>query len=544
VIIYTFIILIPLILAFYRLISVTGFNPLNWFNSLENNYISQNILQFTIVQAFFSTILTLLIGIPIAWMLGRYKWPAESLIRTLLTLPFVIPAIIAAMGILTIIGPHGLNIRANENTWWWSLIISHAWFNMALIIRFCEPVLSTLDPHLEEQLRLLPNGRTRYSRFRNLWLPLLTPSILAAACMTFVFSFTSFALVRWITIGNESLESMMATISSSAGIKGYMEFTSEMVLGASIIQFSILLISLWITSLIQRNRQAKLPQGNIKYVRKSKPFGWLIIIPAIIFALLPLISVFLGSFRIREPEENRIVFRWGLEGWEEAWNGSYSFPPLNDALMNSIGYAIITLCISLPLGYSLASTINNLNKKHKKLSQLLDIFTMLPFALSAAMIGLGVLLGIIKLDLNLTNKFWALPVLAHVMLTTPFVVRIMLPALRALDPIYFENAEVLGIKEWDRFFKIKLPMLKGSIIISIIFTLAMSLGEFGASFIVARNSDWVTLPVLIDAWRSKPMKDPFSGPASNAVATVLMGLTIFLFMFAEKFRTNKDGGMF
>ena len=72
----------------------------------------------------------------------------------------------------------------------------------------------------------------------------------------------------------------------------------------------------------------------------------------------------------------------------------------------------------------------------------------------------------------------------------------------------------------------------------------MSLGEFGASFIVARNSDWTTLPILIDSWRAKPMKDPFTAPASNAVATVLMLITMVLFIFAERFRTNRDGGMF
>ena len=168
--------------------------------SLSENYISQNVLEFTLVQAVSSTLLTIIISLPIAWSLGRHRWPFESLIRTVLTLPFVIPSIIAAMGILTIVGPYGLDIRTNENTWWWTLIISHAWFNMALIIRFCEPLLSKLDPALEEQLRLLPHGRTRASRLKNLWVPLLLPSVVAAACMTFVFSFTSFALVRWITV--------------------------------------------------------------------------------------------------------------------------------------------------------------------------------------------------------------------------------------------------------------------------------------------------------------------------------------------------------
>tara|TARA_B100000575_G_scaffold26075_1_gene17616 strand:- start:15501 stop:17120 length:1620 start_codon:yes stop_codon:yes gene_type:complete len=537
-------ILVPICLATQRLILVTGTNPYDWTKSLSENYISQNVLEFTLLQSFSSTILTLIISIPIAWTLGRHRWPFESLIRTVLTLPFVIPSIIAAMGILTLVGSHGLDLRTNEGTWWWTLIISHAWFNMALIIRFCEPLLSKLDPDLEEQLRLLPHGRTRASRIKNLWAPLLLPSIVAAACMTFVFSFTSFALVRWITVRDNTLESMMAEVSSSAGIQGYMEPTSDIVMGASLIQFTILLASLWLTSVIQRDRKAILPQARPEHVRKPNSRGWLVILPALIFAVLPLISVVIGSFRIRELGESGGGFRWGTDGWNQAYHGSFSFAPMSEAILNSLGYAAITILVALPLGYALASTINDLEKRRPNLARLLDVFTMLPFALSAAMVGLGVLLGIIKLDVSSAYQFWALPSLAHIMLTTPFVVRIMLPALRSLDNSYDENARVLGMDEFSRFIKIKIPLLKGSIIISSIFVIAMSLGEFGASFIVAKNSDWTTMPLLIDAWRAKPMKDPLSAPASNAVATVLMVITMGLFMFAERFRNNRDGGMF
>ena len=544
VLLYSMLILVPICLATQRLILVTGTNPYDWTKSLSENYISQNVLEFTLLQSVSSTILTLIISIPIAWTLGRHRWPFESLIRTVLTLPFVIPSIIAAMGILTLVGSHGLDLRTNEGTWWWTLIISHAWFNMALIIRFCEPLLSKLDPDLEEQLRLLPHGRTRASRIKNLWAPLLLPSIVAAACMTFVFSFTSFALVRWITVRDNTLESMMAEVSSSAGIQGYMEPTSDIVMGASLIQFTILLASLWLTSVIQRDKKAILPQARPEHVRKPNSRGWLVILPALIFAVLPLISVVIGSFRIRDLGESGGGFRWGTDGWNQAYHGSFSFAPMSEAILNSLGYAAITILVALPLGYALASTINDLEKRRPNLARLLDVFTMLPFALSAAMVGLGVLLGIIKLDVSSAYQFWALPSLAHIMLTTPFVVRIMLPALRSLDNSYDENARVLGMDEFSRFIKIKIPLLKGSIIISSIFVTAMSLGEFGASFIVAKNSDWTTMPLLIDAWRAKPMKDPLSAPASNAVATVLMVITMGLFMFAERFRNNRDGGMF
>ena len=544
VFLYTSITIIPIFFALDRLILVSGFNPIHWVQALDKNYVSQNTVGFTFVQSFFSTILTIMLGFPIAWVLGRYSWPFKSFLRSILTLPFVIPAIIAAMGFLTITGPYGLDIRTNESTWWFTLILSHAWFNIALIIRFCEPVLSTLNPNLEEQLLLLPNGVTFYSRLKTLWIPILTPAIAASSCMTFVFSFTSFALVKWITVRDKTLESTMAEVSSSAGIQGYMESSSDIVLGASLIQFLVLLTSLWLMSVLQRNSRSKWQQANEK-VAQSKNFkGWFILVPALFFVILPLISVIIGSLRVRDVNENSSSFKWSTEGWSEAFQGSYSFPPLSEALFNSLIYSCGTLIIAVPLGYALASTIHNLEEKNISLSKILEMYTMLPFALSAAMIGLGVMLGIIKLNPSAAYDFRFLPALAHIIITVPFVVRIILPALRSFDLSYDDNAKVLGINSFHRFLKIKLPLMRGSILVATVFTLAMSLGEFGASFIVARNSEWVTIPLLIDSLRGKPMKDPLTVPASNAVATVLMVITMILFLIVERFRNKNDRGMF
>ena len=65
VFIYSAITIIPIVFAIDRLILVSGFNPILWIQSLDQNYVSQNSIAFTFVQAFFSTILTVLIGSPI-----------------------------------------------------------------------------------------------------------------------------------------------------------------------------------------------------------------------------------------------------------------------------------------------------------------------------------------------------------------------------------------------------------------------------------------------------------------------------------------------
>tara|TARA_B100000609_G_C17220621_1_gene439765 strand:+ start:3497 stop:5161 length:1665 start_codon:yes stop_codon:yes gene_type:complete len=541
---YTILVIVPLWLAIDRLIWIAGFDIVNWIQSLERNFVSQGAFEFTLIQATISTIATLVIGIPIAWQLGRYKWPHDYLIRSILTMPFVMPSIVAAMGFLHLISESGLDIRSNKDTWFATLIIAHAWFNLSLVIRFCEPVLSTLDPKMEEQMLLLPAGRTKIGRIRNLWIPLLTPSIAAAACMTFVFSFTSFALVKWITLGENTLESMMASIGSSAGINGYMISKNEIILGSSLIQFTILLLSLWIMSALQHKRQSRLPKASESIVKMKNKSGWFIVVPAIIFAITPLITLIISSFRIRESGPDSTTYSWSTAGWEYAFTSTSSLPSAWDALFNSVGYALTALAIALPLGWMLAQYICDLEKVRPRLARFFDLFTMLPFAVSSVMIGLGVMLGMIRIDAEFFYSLWLTPAIAHVMITTPFVVRIILPALRSIDPIYDECARTLGISKFKRFFKIKVPMLRGSILIATIFTLAMSMGEFGASWVVTRNSDWTTLPIMIDSLRSIPYNNSLTAPAANAVASVLMLIALILFISTEKFRPRRDGGMF
>ena len=75
-----------------------------------------------------------------------------------------------------------------------------------------------------------------------------------------------------------------------------------------------------------------------------------------------------------------------------------------------------------------------------------------PLALSGVMVGLGVLLGILKVWPALFS-WYGLPILPHAMLTTPFVVRILLPAMREIDSDYEEAGKILGYNQYQRFFR-------------------------------------------------------------------------------------------
>ena len=233
-------------------------------------------LKFTILEASISTLFTLLIGLPIAWYLGRYKWKNIRVIRALISVPFVTPSIVVAMGFLMLIDPGGLldsigiDLRletgfigdlANYTGWinpghFIALIAAHVWFNLSLVMRFIEPTLSTMNRSWEEQIRFLPAGKTTFGRFRNLWLPILGPAALCSACLCFIFSFSSFALIKWLTPNQDNLETLMAKSGGSAGIYGYRIDTSEVVLATSIVQLLILSLAIILTAQIQKKHSS------------------------------------------------------------------------------------------------------------------------------------------------------------------------------------------------------------------------------------------------------------------------------------------------
>lgn len=564
VVIFLSMILLPLFLALDRLIFVTGTNPLQAMLQIGDHPLGSEAIAFTFIQASLSAILTLAIGLPIAWWLGRYKWKRIGVIRAALTLPFVTPTVVAAMGFLALIKDGGvldsigIDLRNDsgivgelsatlgiENTGHIiALLIAHAWFNLALVIRFVEPKVSTLPPRYEDAFRMLPAGTSPIQRITQFWWPMLRTSIMSAFVFTFIFSFTSFALVRWLAPDLWTLESLMATEGGAAGIPGYRVDVSRFVLGAATLQGIVLLIALGLAGRWQQRQSNEIELVSEEHSRTN--FGTPGLLPrlgvllATIFALAPLIVMILSSFRIRDRTSES--YRWSLDAWDAAFNGDLTYASVPEALFNSVFYAVGCLIVSCLLGFFVAQAIHSLEQQNRpRLAQAIDLLSMLPLALSGVMVGLGVLLGILKLWPALFS-FYALPILPHAMLTTPFVVRILLPAMREIDSDYEEAGMILGYNPVERFLRIKIPLLQPHLIVAAALSMAFSLGEFGASWILLRSGAWDTLPVLVDQLMSRPKYFELVEPIAMATATVLMCMTFLLFVIAERFRSHQGGG--
>ena len=552
--------LFPITLALLRLWAVTGITPLGALTTVHEQPGAVEAFQFSLLEAAASTGITVAIGLPLAWAFGRYQWRNIRLKRALLFLPFVTPPVVAAVGFLALISPGGFlynlgfDLRGETGFIGWlssvtgwshpghfiALVGAHVWFNLSLMIRFVEPVVAQLDSTWEEQLALLPSGQTRRERIQHLWWPVLGPATLVAATYTFFFSFTSFALVKWLAPSSNTLESMLGEMGGTAGIAGYQVETSLAVLSIATFQMLLMLVMLILAGRFERQHSQVLSMHHeTKNRERHGPASrrWTFFVNGILVLLLaPLISVVIASFQVRTIGPSGATSQWTIEGWKRAWSGDFSTVPLLDALTNSLSYAVLALFVALPLGYAVATSLVTLRERgHRRLAGVVDSLCMLPLSMSAVMVGLGMVAGILRWFPEMFT-FPYLPVIPHVMLVLPFVLRLMVPAIERIDPIYAEQASLLPMRPLAFWWHSRGSFLVVPATMAASLCLAFSMGEFGATFLVVRVGSWDSLSILVDQVASRPKFDPYVFPTAMALATILMLVTLLVLSINERAR--------
>ena len=147
---------------------------------------------------------------------------------------------------------------------------------------------------------------------------------------------------------------------------------------------------------------------------------------------------------------------------------------------------------------------------------------MLPLGASAAMLGFGFLLAFDDPPLDLRSSALIVPI-AQALVAIPFVVRSLVPALRAVEARLGEAAAVLGASPWQVRREIDLPLLARPLAVAAGLAFAVALGEFGATVFVAR-ADWPTVPVAIFRFLGRPGADNV-GTAMALSVTLMIVVT-------------------
>ena len=157
---------------------------------------------FTLGQAAASTALTLLVGLPGAWLVARYRFAGKTLFRALTAIPFVLPTLVVAAAFDALLGARGWINAALESAGMpplrftrtlGAILVAHVFYNTSIVLRLVGDYWSRIDRRLWDAARTLGAGAAQ--RWLRVSLPLLAAPVAAAAVLVFIFCFTSFGVI-------------------------------------------------------------------------------------------------------------------------------------------------------------------------------------------------------------------------------------------------------------------------------------------------------------------------------------------------------------
>jgi thiamine transport system permease protein len=506
-------------------------------------------LIFTFYQASLSTILTLVLGLPAAFMFARYDFPGKSLLRALTAIPFMLPTVVVAAGFNSLLGPRGwINLGLMDLFQLKSapisivgtlgvILLAHVFYNTTIVIRLVGNALSHLDPSLEQAARTL--GADPHRVLTHLTLPLLRPSILAASVLVFIFDFTSFGVI--LLLGGPGFSTLEVEIYTQA----IQIFNLPLAGLLSLIQLlCTLAFSILYSRIVGRGAATGAPRAAKTNLRKAHTFrqrlflvGMVLLLLALF--LLPLISLpFRSLTRLEADRGERGQVQYGVT-WDyytelfiNQRDSIFYVPPFK-AIGNSLGYAALTVVLSLMLGFSVASALAH----PRRLERLLDPFLMLPLGASAVTLGLGFIITFNKPPLALVTSPLLVP-LGHTLIALPFVIRSLQPALASIPDRLRQAAASLGASPRRVWFAVDWPIVARATLSAAVFAFTISLGEFGATSLVVRP-EYPTMPIAIARFLSQPGGMNYG--QAMAMATVLMMICGFGILLIERLRLPGAG---
>jgi thiamine transport system permease protein len=531
-----------LLFYFYPLASILGLSltldgrlDLSALEKLIQTPYYLRTLWFTIWQALVSTLLTVGLALPGAYIFARYTFPGKSLVQALTTVPFVLPTIVVALAFSALLGPRGL-----VNTTLMSLLrldhppldlqhtlaiilLAHVFYNYTLVVRIVSTHWANLDPRLPEAARML--GASRWRAFREVTLPLLAPAIGAAALLVFIFCFTSFGVI--LVLGGPRFATLEVAIYRQT--INYFNLPLAAMLSIFQIVFTFALMTVYArlqahTSLPQELRSRRSTQRRPQTRRER------LLVGANVGLMLALLVTPLGALVARSfAAERGLTLDFYRALFYNPRQSAFYVPP-GAAAFNSLIFALVTMALAVILGLMAVSALNDRRR-------LLDSIFMLPLGTSAVTLGLGYIVALNEPPLDLRASP-VLVVLAHTLVALPFVVRSVLPALQSIDPRLREAAALLGAPPWRVWREVDLPIVARATLVGAVFAFTISMGEFGATSLIARP-ERPTLPVAIYRYLGRP--GALNYGQAMAMATVLMLICTAGFLAIERFRVGDVG---
>ncbi len=424
-------------------------------------------IRFTLSQAAVSAVISVALAVPLARALARRSFRGRGLLITLLGAPFLLPVIVAVMGLLSIFGRNGwvnlalagLGLEPVSIYGFHGVVLAHVFLNLPLATRF---ILQGWQEIPAEHFRLAVQLRlTGREIFRHLEWPMLRRVLPGAAGLVFVLCLTSFAVALILGGGPRATTIELAIYQAFR-----FEFDLARAALLSLIQVAVALSACLV--LFRMLPKHDPGQGLDRVHQRWDQAVWdmPVICAGALFLLAPMLSI-LGQ-------------------------GAPGLLDLPGSVWAATGRSFLVAMASAALLFALSLPLAALVARHGGA----EAVGLLGLATSPLMIGTGLFILIFPVA-DPTRIALVITAVVNAVIALPFALRVLAPSLRDAIATYGRLSASLGLSGWTLWRIVLLPRLRRPLGFALGLGAALSMGDLGVIALFA-DQDRATLPLKIE----------------------------------------------
>ena len=470
-------------------------------------------LLWSVAQAALSTGLVAVLALPMAVVLARHAFVGRDVVLRLLMLPFVVPTLVAALGVLALLGPNGwltapLGLDATDTPW--LLIYGNVFFNLGLMVRVATDALGQVSASRLAAARTL--GATPWRAFWRVQWPAIRVPLAGAAGLVFLYCISGMGLAlvlggpRWAT----------------AEVEVYTLVAHDLQLGpASRLAVWMLALNAVVAAgvVVCQHRLAQPRRGDTVPLRRVDSPTAALAVLAVLAVLLVVAAAPLLAVATRALADGTV--------WLTLWQDE----DVRTALGNTLRFSAWTVLAATALGLCHAWAAQP-EARHPAHATPASRWARARLTLATGSLWLPLLVSpvVVAFGLLLHHAEWAasLPLLvaAYTLLAYPLVAASVGAALAALPPQWAGAARTLGASPWRVWWRVTLPLVAPALRRGMAFAAATALGEFAVSLLLSRP-EWLTLTTLIHQRLGRPGADNLQTAYGLALLLMVLALAAF-----------------
>lgn len=489
-------------------------------NDTESMDIIESAVWNSFSIAIIVTVVDVIVGLPMAWIMVRRDFKGKRLLDTILDLPLAFPTAVLGISVVMFWGaPEGVAIPGlglNISSYM-MLLLLHVIFTYPYMVRSLSGILEQIDGNYETAGMTL--GASKFTAVRTITLPLFRAGLATGFILCFARSLseTGGTYIALTMLGVQSSFFTGPTYISWLKLDGSVsasEYEGAMIL-ISVIMIAVALMLLFVVKWLIRSFRIPMkkvwPELGRRISRGQMPKAkdYLTLAFLLIIVLLPSFYIFLY---LTQP-----------------------IPSLDyGKLFGSTGTSILVAVVAVVLDVILAIPLSLYVAKNRssRAAYILDAMVNIPLIIPTTALGFSLALFWGSLGDNGSLDL-LLVILGHTSFTYPLVVRNITGAIEEVNPECEEIAMTLGAKPFQAYRKVLLPIIKSSLLAGVILAFTRSLGETGAT--LAISDDILTVPIYITQLVQE------HSYAEAALCSMILIAICFVLMMAARLLTRRRG---